>query len=108
MRLKVQPAGGTFDDDKFTAKVVFTLSADNPNAELAERAAFAKYCGFYGLKPEHYGTKIQTRQCGEITLVGFEPTRSRFSIRARDSEGKIRVFTDDLVKRLAQHDHAAA
>jgi hypothetical protein len=93
------PAGGTFDAAQFTAKVKFTLAQSNPAAADAERIEFSKYCEWFDLKPEHYGAKVQTSQ-GEITLVGFQPSRSKFPIKARAADGSIKLYTQDVVRRF--------
>lgn len=96
-------AGGTFSGAEFTAKVKFTLAQNNPAAADAERAEFAKYCGFYGLKPEHYGAKLPSGQFGEMTLVGIKPSRSKFPIVVRCTDGTTRLFTSGIVKHLASY-----
>lgn len=97
--LTVRPAGGQFSETTFTAKVELRLAQSNPASQEAEQNEFARYCVFYGLEPKHYGMKLVTTR-GEMTLVGFEIKRPKFPIKVRDSAGKLRLFTADVIKRL--------
>src|SRR5580765_370202 len=98
--LKVVAGGGTFEPASFNMKVRFSLSADNPNTAAAEREMFNRYCNFYGLRPEHYGTFIPTAKYGPVQLIGFNLGRSRFKIKVRLPSGKLVAFDQTLISKL--------
>jgi hypothetical protein len=98
--LKARYGGGAFDDAKFTCRLHLELSADNPNIEAVEQAQFNKWCDLYDLTPTDYGAKIKSSRFGELTLVGFEPSRPKFPIKVRKPDGSLSVFTKDLVRML--------
>lgn len=93
-------AGGSFTGAEFTAKARFSLAQSNPAAADAERAEFAQYCEFFGLKPEHYGKTVSTPK-GELTLIGFELKRSKFPIKVRHANGEVKLYTAEVTKRFA-------
>ena len=92
--------GGQFDETSFTMRMKFSLSSDNPNAEAAERELFNRYCHFFGLKPEHYGTFVPTVKYGPVQLIGFNLGRSRFKIKVRLPSGKLVAFDQTLISKL--------
>lgn len=95
--LKASYGGGSFDPSKFTCRLVMELSADNPNAEAVERSKFAQWAPLYNLTADDYGLKLKSSRFGELTVVGFEPSRPKFPIKARKADGSVSLFTRDIL-----------
>jgi hypothetical protein len=98
--LKASYGGGTFDASKFTCRLHLELSADNPNAANVEREKFVQWCRLYDLTPADYGAVVNSARFGELTIIGFEPSRPKFPIKVRKADGSVSVFSRDLLTML--------
>jgi hypothetical protein len=98
--LTVAPAGGSYDALSFTSKIKFQIAAGNPNLEDAERVEFTKYCAWFDLSAAHYGAKITLPKYGEVTLIGFAPSRTKFPVKTRDANGVVRLFQREVAARF--------
>jgi len=99
--LKATYGGGSFDPSQFTCKIRLELATDNPNAETAERAKFTQLCDLFNLKADDYGAVIRSHRHGDLTIVGFEPSRPKFPIKVRKADGTLSVFSRDILALLS-------
>ena len=73
--LTAEPAGGTYSDIEYTAKVKFKVTDDGAVAAKLKED-FDQYCGWYGLAPDDYGRVFQ-HGGQDYMLTGFLPNRAK-------------------------------
>lgn len=100
--LTVRDAGGSYKDTEFKAKYEFKV-ADPEAATADEKKEFSMFCSMFGLKPEHYGTKLHAKHEGQnLILVGFDLRRhKKYCIKTRtEVSGKPIGATENLIAHL--------
>jgi hypothetical protein len=96
--LKVAPAGGSFNEGEFTAKVKWTVADPVASADL-ERRLFEEICVVFGVAPDAYGKTLVSK--GVVyTLIGFDTRRSKFCVRTRAQNGKIMFFGEEILRHF--------
>jgi len=95
----VIPSGGMIEGD-FRGKLNFALSPLDSNAAQAEeQAQFNRWAPSYGLTAAHYKRQFTSR--GVLyELIGFAPSRAKYSFRGRAVYGGKEMLFGDFV--LAQ------
>lgn len=93
--LDVDYRGGAFTATEFTCKVQFKIKS-TADGKTAEEADFARHCGIFGLKPEHYGQTFLTAT-GAYVLCGFALGASKMPIIGRRADGKRFKFMTAVV-----------
>jgi hypothetical protein len=97
--VSVNMAGGSVGALDFKARFSFRVT-DAATVEENERARFSEFCHLFGLKAEHFGATFVSHQ-EPWTVVGIEPSRSKFPIRAKSQlSGKIMLFTSDVARLI--------
>lgn len=97
--LKVEFNGGKFTDTTYEPKIKVSV-LHTPDGKDAAQAEFEKLALIYGARPEDYG---RTFNHGRDTykLIGFQPSRRRFPIRAKNlTNGTEQLFTTQVLKTL--------
>ena len=86
------------DSGEFNYKASFKLATIG--GVDREQAEFERNAHLFGVSPDKYKTRFTTRD-GEFELIGFDPGRPRFPVRARHvSSGKVMLYTTDVLKKI--------
>jgi hypothetical protein len=88
----------SYDRGGTSAKI--TLVAETTvNGKTKDEVAFDTYHTLFGLKPEHLGATFDDRG-SQFKVTGIAPSRSRFPILAKDTNGRQFCFPVTIMPRL--------
>lgn len=111
--IKFMVGGGKYDPDMTTTTLKLELAVTNGRAEVspvivkAERA-WRECAQLYGLKPEWLGKSFRIGQDKGYTILGLEPSRTKFPVLVRTQAGKeVLLKASDVAKACAAADDVA-
>ena len=93
----VQMGNISFSDYQFTSKI--TVTSEEKCSEENERKEFSKYCRMYGLTEEDYGKTFRSG-AKEYTIIGFELSRPKYCVKAKDKDGKVSLFSELALSQI--------
>ncbi len=81
-------AGGIYGDNRPHVKISVTVR-DTGSGMSSEQTNFNRYCGLYGLKPEHFGQNIILDRTA-YEIVGIKTTSTKYPVQIkRVFDGKV-------------------
>ena len=97
----VRGAGGKITATNLTLKFDFQF-ADPTAAADAEKIRFKKLCIMFGIRADEYGVTVKDR-FGKVigTLIGFEPSRSKYCVRIKTPVG-VRLYPESILDCVKQ------
>ena len=99
--LTVTHKGGTFSDTTFIAKVELAVT-ETEDGLTREQAEFNNLCKQWYCQPEDYGKTLLINGKPE-TLIGFAPTRDKFSVRTRNASGKVMLWQPSVLQQIGRY-----
>lgn len=90
----------SYDADTATFKLLVMRLDEDGSAVTPEAADFKKYCGTYGLKPEHLNKSFQIPGGKKMTIVGLKTRATKNTIVVRDAAGGVYVMPHEHVCML--------
>lgn len=102
----IQYAGGRFQDTSLAMKLEVKVADPEVQAKAAQ-IEFASLAPLFRLTGAHYGREF-TAQGKRYRLVGFQPRKRKYPIRAHDiAAGKDILFSEMIIDRILLQDKAA-
>lgn len=81
--VKFETGNASFDEYSFTFKVNGKATTTE-DGESVEKKEWDKYCGMYGLKPEHFGQTIEANFGQKYQILGLKPSSRKNPIMLKD------------------------
>ena len=91
--IRIEQAGGQIGGANLVLKFAFKCEG-----EEAEKLEFEKQRHLFGCSVSDYG-RVATINRKECTLIGFDLGRRKFPVRCRHKDGKVMLYTEDVLKR---------
>lgn len=88
-------AGGSFDSSEGTVK--FRIRVDGVDPKQKEKDAWKQYASLFGFAPEDLGRAFVSNGIAYV-IEGLAPSRSKYPVVARRTDGKLFKFSASTVK----------
>jgi hypothetical protein len=98
--ITIKVGTGNYEPDGSAGSLKLELAEIREDGASAGEIAFRKVCSLYGLKPEHYGAKIEIRK-ETFKLVGLNTRAPKKPVEIeRVSDGNRFKTTENVLKQI--------